>query len=316
MNNLMKTFMGILCLTTASTTVVAQPEITIARFAGGRQAAVSYTFDDGLQEHYTKVFPYLKERGLKATFCIIGSKVGRNQKGTPCMTWKELKTMAEDGQEITNHGWEHRAVIHLTGESLRSEVQHNDTAIYQHTGIFPRTYFYPGNRKTEEALSFCAKDRVGTRTQQVSIGSKRDILWLKHWVDNLIKQGKWGVGMTHGITTGYDAFPDPQVLWKHLDYVYGLQDNLWIATFHDVAAYCTERDSTKLIVKKEQKYISVITKSPLDKKLFNYPLTLRIKSETVFRASQDGKNLPLHRKDGITFLPVNPSGGEIKIYEK
>lgn len=314
MNLFIKTFMGTMGLLAALTTTQAQPEITIARFADGRQAAVSYTFDDGLLEHYTKVFPYLKEKGLKATFCIVGSKVGKNMKGTPCMTWKQLKTMAENGQEISNHGWGHKAVIHLTGEALRSEVQHNDTVIYQHIGVFPRTYFYPGNRKTEEALAFCAKNRVGTRTQQVSIGSKRNTIWLKRWIDSLLEQGKWGVGMTHGITIGYDAFPDEQVLWKHLDYVSGLQDKLWIATFHDVAAYTTERDSTRLVVKDNKKYISVTLKSPLDKAIFNYPLTLQVKSAAISKVLQDGKNRPMQRKDDITFLTVNPNGGEIRIY--
>lgn len=316
MKTQIKTFMGVVSFLGVFTTVDAQPAISIARYAGGRQAAVSYTFDDGLQEHYTKVFPYLKKKGLKATFCVVGSKMGKNMKGTPCMTWNELKTMAANGQEISNHGWGHKAVIHLTGESLRAEVQRNDTAIYTHTGVFPRTYFYPGNRKTPEALSFCAKDRVGTRTQQVSIGSKRDTTWLKHWVDKLIAQGQWGVGMTHGITTGYDAFPDQNVLWRHLDYVSGLQDKLWIATFHDVAAYTTERDSTKLNVKKTAKYISVEMKSPLDGSIFNYPLTLQVESASVTKAVQHGRNVPLRHKGEITLLTVNPNGGEIKIYER
>ena len=104
-----------------------QPDIHVARWLGDRQAAISYTFDDGLLEHYTMVFPRLKQLGLKASFCIIGSKVGRDQKGTPCMTWQQLREMAADGQEITSHGFRHQSVEKLTGEALRYEVQHNDT---------------------------------------------------------------------------------------------------------------------------------------------------------------------------------------------
>ena len=101
-----------------SVTVSAQTDIRVARYWGDRAAAVSYTFDDGLAEHYTKVYPQLKRRGLKATFAVIGNRVGDEWKGTPCMTWEQLKEMAADGQEVTNHGWSHSAVDRLTGRSL------------------------------------------------------------------------------------------------------------------------------------------------------------------------------------------------------
>lgn len=254
--------------------VIAQPKVDVARYLGDRKAAVSYTFDDGLLEHYTMVFPQLKARGIRGTFCIIGSKVGRDMKRTPCMSWAQLREMAVNGQEITSHGWSHTAVTKITGEALRREVQHNDTVIMDSVGVFPRTYFYPGNRKTPEALAFCSRDRVGTRTQQVSIGSKRDTAWLRNWVDGLIRKGSWGVGMTHGITRGYDAFRDPNILWYHLDYACSLRDSLWIATFHDVAAYIRERDDIKLKVKYGKNKITVKPKMTLDRRIFNVPLTL------------------------------------------
>lgn len=38
-------------------------------------------------------------------------------------------------------------------------------------------------------------------------------------VNTLIETNDWGVGMTHGLTYGYDAFRNPQRLWDHLDQV-------------------------------------------------------------------------------------------------
>ena len=91
-------------------------QVSITPYYGGRQAALSLTFDDGLEDQYTLAFPELKRRGLKATFAIIGSKVGgimRSKQdridgtnGTPVMTWEQLREMAADGQEIASHGWE------------------------------------------------------------------------------------------------------------------------------------------------------------------------------------------------------------------
>ena len=290
-----------------------QPDIHVAHYYGDRQAAISYTFDDGLQEHYTIVFPKLRELGLQGTFCIIGSKVGRDHKGTPCVTWAQLREMAEAGHEITNHGYKHLSVDKLTDpEALRYEVQHNDTLIYENTGVFPRTYFYPGNRKTPEALAFTQKDRVGTRTFQVSFGSKRDSLWMARWLSQLLEKGEGGVTMTHGITMGYDCFPNPQVFWNHLEQVSKMQDRIWVETFHDVAAYIAERDTINLNVKQTKDAITIIPSMPLDAKIFCQPLTLVVDGNAI-EATQDKKSLPLTKRGEQTLFDINPNGGKITI---
>ena len=296
------------------TAAAAQPAVHVAAFYGNRQCAVSYTFDDGLQEHYTLVRPHLNNLGLKATFCVIGSKVGGDQKGTPCMTWQQLGEMAAEGHEITSHGYRHQSMERLSGEALRYEVQHNDTLIYNKVGVFPRTYFFPGNRKTPEGLAFASRDRVGCRTAQVSLGSKRDSLWLAGWVQRLLKRGEWGVTMTHGITTGYDCFPDPQVLWHHLEQVAAMQDRIWVATFHDVAAYVAERDSITLDIRTRKNDLIVTPRLPLDSRLFCHPLTLVVDAVAT-EVRQDKKKLPFTIKEGRTLVDFNPHGGKIELLQ-
>ena len=220
--------------------------------------------------------------------------------------------MHADGQEITSHGWAHHAVIKLSGEELRYEVQHNDTVIFKNTGIFPRTYFYPGNRKSDEGVAFCSKDRVGTRTFQGSFGSKRDSVWVQKWLERTLKKGTWEVTMTHGITIGYDAFKDPQLLWDCLEQVSGMQDRIWVATLHDVLAYTAERDTITLDIQEGKGTLTVTPKNPLDKKLFFHPLTLVVSGEAV-EAKQGKKQLPLTRKGDQTLLDIDPNGGKIQI---
>lgn len=309
----MKQLLIIIFWSVCATVTAAQTDIHVARYMDDKVAAVSYTFDDGLQQQYTLLFPQLKKRNIKASFCVIGSKVGRDMKGNPCVTWQQLREMAHDGQEITSHGWAHRGVGGLSAEELRYEVQHNDTVIYNKVGVFPRTYFYPGNRKTDAATAFCSKDRVGTRTYQLSIGSKRDTLWLRHWIEDLMEEGGWGVGMTHGITRGYDAFKDPRVLWSHLDYVCTLRDKLWIATFHDVAAYCKERDNITLKIENHDKETTVTPTMKLDSKIFNHPLTLVVMADTPITAKQDGKLLDVKIKGDKAIMDFNPNGGKVII---
>ncbi|MDD4534000.1 MAG: polysaccharide deacetylase family protein, partial [Prevotella sp.] len=108
--------------------------VEVAPFLDNKQAALSITFDDGLLEHYIVAYPLLRDLGLHATFGLIGSRVGGvsngKYKNIPCMTWVQAKEMAEHGQEITNHGYAHKNLSLLNLDSMRSEVQRNDTLIY------------------------------------------------------------------------------------------------------------------------------------------------------------------------------------------
>lgn len=301
--------------------VYGQMQITIAPFYQDRLAAVSYTFDDGLQDQFTLARSELNRRGIRSTFAVIGSKVGgimrssqdrqNGTDGTPCMTWDMLRQLCSEGHEVSSHGWEHRNVTKLSPEALRYEVQHNDTVIFEQTGHFPRTYFYPGNAKNDEAVAFCCQDRVGTRTRQVSIGSKRSIRWLNQWIDSLLAKGEWGVGMTHGIAEGYDHFTDPQVLWQHLDYVCTLQDRLWIAPFCEVAAYGRERENVQLDIRESDDGITVTPICTLDSTIFSHPLTLRLKGYHAMRAKQGGKELKIYGDKDCQLVDFNPHGGSI-----
>ena len=301
-------------------------QVSVARYFGDREAAVSYTFDDGLQDQFTLAYPELKKRGLRATFAIIGSKGGgtihssqdraMGISGSPAMTWDMLRQLATDGHEVSSHGWEHKKVQRLTPEQLRYEVQHNDSIIFQQTGQFPRTYFFPGNSRDSATLAYCMRDRVGCRTFQIAIGAKRDSVWLSHWVEGLIAQKAWGVGMTHGIAMGYDHFPDPKVLWSHFDYIAAMQDCVWVAPFFEVAAYVKERDNVQLTVNTTEQGITVDIHNPLDPRIFTQPLTLLVDCPAV-AAQQDGQQLEIVLKGRNTVINgVSPFGGKVLIYKE
>lgn len=325
----MRTIAVLLLLLTAVNSHAQMPPVSIATYHGGCRAALSMTFDDGLLDQYTLAFPQLRQRGLKATFAIIGSKVGgimRSKQdrldgvdGTPCMTWAMLRELAADGHEIASHGWEHRSVTRLSPEALRHEVEANDSAIAANipaaTGkgsLRPRSYFFPGNNKTPEAIAFVEQGRVGSRTFQTSVGSKRSSMFLRQYADDLIANGKWGITMTHGISRGYDHFQDPQVFWDFLDYVCTKQQQLWIATFSDVAAYVKEREHTTLHVKQTARGLTVTPTTRLDKAIYCYPLTLSINAP-VASATQDGRQLTVIHKGDSTLIDFNPHGGKIVI---
>ena len=290
--------------------------VSVAKYRHDKVCAISYTFDDGLAEHYTLAAPQLEQRGFRGTFFINGSKVNKDErhiKDTTRVTWPQLKEMAEKGHEISNHGWAHRNFAKFPFEVLKEDILKNDSAIYAHVGVMPRTYAYPNNTKQGEAMAFVARNRVGTRLKQRSVGSKRTARDLEKWMETLIKTGDWGVGMTHGLTYGYDAFGNPQRLWEHWEQVKANEDKIWVGTFHEVVSYLKEREAIRLTVTEKKNKLHVVPELPLDKELFTEPLTKVVEGGTMKKVSarQGKKKLSVQLRSDKAFFDFDPFGGEI-----
>ena len=290
--------------------------VSVAKYRHDKVCAISYTFDDGLAEHYTLAAPQLEQRGFRGTFFINGSIVNKDErhiKDTTRVTWPQLKEMAEKGHEISNHGWAHRNFAKFPFEVLKEDILKNDSAIYAHVGVMPRTYAYPNNTKQGEAMAFVARNRVGTRLKQRSVGSKRTARDLEKWMETLIKTGDWGVGMTHGLTYGYDAFGNPQRLWEHWEQVKANEDKIWVGTFHEVVSYLKEREAIRLTVTEKKNKLHVVPELPLDKELFTEPLTMVVEGGTMKKVSarQGKKKLSVQLRSDKAFFDFDPFGGEI-----
>lgn len=290
--------------------------VSVAKYRHDKVCAISYTFDDGLAEHYTLAAPQLEQRGFRGTFFINGSKVNKDErhiKDTTRVTWPQLKEMAEKGHEISNHGWAHRNFAKFPFEVLKEDILKNDSAIYAHVGVMPRTYAYPNNTKQGKAMAFVARNRVGTRLKQRSVGSKRTARDLEKWMETLIKTGDWGVGMTHGLTYGYDAFGNPQRLWEHWEQVKANEDKIWVGTFREVVSYLKERDAIRLTVTEKKNKLHVVPELPLDKELFTEPLTMVVEGGTMKKVSarQGKKKLSVQLRSDKAFFDFDPFGGEI-----
>ena len=290
--------------------------VSVAKYRHDKVCAISYTFDDGLAEHYTLAAPQLEQRGFRGTFFINGSKVNKDErhiKDTTRVAWPQLKEMAEKGHEISNHGWAHRNFAKFPFEVLKEDILKNDSAIYAHVGVMPRTYAYPNNTKQGEAMAFVARNRVGTRLKQRSVGSKRTARDLEKWMEILIKTGDWGVGMTHGLTYGYDAFGNPQRLWEHWEQVKANEDKIWVGTFHEVVSYLKEREAIRLTVTEKKNKLHVVPELPLDKELFTEPLTMVVEGGTMKKVSarQGKKKLSVQLRSDKAFFDFDPFGGEI-----
>ncbi|MDA2926396.1 family 78 glycoside hydrolase catalytic domain, partial [Acidobacteria bacterium AH-259-G07] len=108
---------------------------------------VVLTFDDGNQSDLTTVTPILKRYGFGATFFVTGglSRVRR-------LTWKDIKTLHEDGFEIGNHTGTHPNLILLSKEQIVAELEQIERACEEYGIPAPTTFAYPGSHTSPDVL--------------------------------------------------------------------------------------------------------------------------------------------------------------------
>jgi len=294
--------------------------VYIAKYKLDKKCAISYTFDDGLSEHYSLVFPAFEKLGFKATFWINGKTINEGEKGLqtekPRTSWSELNVLSDNGHEVSNHGWSHKSLPKISLDEAEFEILKNDSVIFEKIGVWPVTFCYPGNAKNPEIIKLASKNRVGTRTSQFSVGSKSTTENLKIRLDSLLLKEEWGVAMTHGITYGYDAFKNDSVFWNHLAEVKSMEDKIWVATFKDVSAYKAEYEKTVLKIKKKKNMWIVTPDCSLNESLFNYPLTMVIctKDNKKIKIKQNGKKINPNVFSDKLMFEFNPHFKDIKIY--
>lgn len=88
---------------------------------------LALTFDDGPSAAYTeRLLDGLKERGIKATFFLIGDNAQNNP--------ELVKRIYEDGHVIGNHTYHHVDITKLSDKEAARELEETDRVIYGITG--------------------------------------------------------------------------------------------------------------------------------------------------------------------------------------
>ena len=96
---------------------------------------IAITFDDGPRKSTTeKLLDGLKERGVKATFFLVGNKVEDNQ--------ELVARMYEEGHLIGNHTYSHIQLNSVSADEAYNEIVKTNEAIQKATGE-PVKYIRP-----------------------------------------------------------------------------------------------------------------------------------------------------------------------------
>lgn len=296
---------------------ICPEDISIAKYKDGKECAVSFTFDDGMKEHYTIVAPELEKRGFRGTFWLCCAWINDDpQVDTTHITWAEAKDMAERGHEMSNHSWSHPNLTVLSDEEALAEIVRNDDAIEEHIGMRPVTFCFPYNAYNEERVAMAMNGRVGARLKEFWFGGQHSPdEYLHKQIEDALATNSWIAGMTHGINYGYDCYEtDPSGFTRFLDYVKALDDRIWVGTFREVAAYTKAAEDISLDVRQDGKCLVITPEISLDPELFSTPLTMEVSSGgKKIKAVQDGQTLEICDSEDKALVSFNPFGGEITL---
>ena len=128
---------------------------------------MALTFDDGPSSRYTpELLDGLKERGVKASFFLVGKNIEENS--------DLIRRMEAEGHLIGNHTYNHVQLDKISNASAREEILKTNNAIYEVTGRYPQ-YMRPPYGAWKKNMEICVEmlpvfwtiDTLDWKTQNV-----------------------------------------------------------------------------------------------------------------------------------------------------
>jgi peptidoglycan/xylan/chitin deacetylase (PgdA/CDA1 family) len=112
------------------------------------------TFDDGYIDHYTQVFPVLKEAGYVGTFFIITNFADENRYGY--LTWSQINEMAQNGMSMESHTKTHSDLRQRSYDFLVYEFLGSIESLQNHLNMPADMFAYPVGRYDDNTLAVIA----------------------------------------------------------------------------------------------------------------------------------------------------------------
>jgi peptidoglycan/xylan/chitin deacetylase (PgdA/CDA1 family) len=104
------------------------------------------TFDDGFRDFYTHAFPVLRKFGFTATMFVPTGLIHnerRSFKGRECMTWDEVRTLAESGIYFGSHTVSHSKLFDLDWPKIEEELSESKRHLEKELNCEIATFAYP-----------------------------------------------------------------------------------------------------------------------------------------------------------------------------
>jgi peptidoglycan/xylan/chitin deacetylase (PgdA/CDA1 family) len=272
---------------------LAVSDIRIADYYGDKQAAASFTFDDGIRDQVTMALPAAEKNGFHVTFFVVaGITKDTDEEAAKVpdgdwagVSWNQWKQIAARGHEIGNHSWSHSKLTGLDSTQLEHEINESYDTIAAKTGIAPFSFCYPYNSRNAAVDAFVFQRHYASRTSQTTYGGGQTAQDLNTILNSAISNKEWLVAMIHGIESGYGKFKSRTAIEGHFDYAKTQEDKVWIAPFGSVARYLKMRDSSSIqVISISDNSVSLKVQSPLPPAYYGQMLTIVIPVSNAVKA--------------------------------
>ncbi len=132
--------------------------VTVAQLAQALQLGqpvaprtLAISIDDGWADGYVHALPALQQVGYRATYCVIGRRIGARS----FLSGAQLRALMAAGMEVGDHTFDHIGLPALSGARQRYEIDAAASRIADVLGHSPVTFSYPAGEfdpAVEEAV--------------------------------------------------------------------------------------------------------------------------------------------------------------------
>lgn len=297
---------------------------SICKWQDDCTAAVSYTYDDDLQNQFDIIVPILDKYGFKGTFFTV-TDWATNRK-----QWDILRELAANGHEIGSHTVSHPTLT-TSDEMVKSKEK-----IEKEIGMPCLTIAYPYCNYPDNQ-SVLEKNYISGRTCSGQIipnnqedyfnfssficgteGSVKTLRDFKTQFGNAKDEKGWCVLLIHEVDEGDGYSPtSSEELDKSMEYLSNNGKTFWVATFRDVSLYIREAQYAKRSeISADDDSIVMKVTDRLDNNIYNYPLTVRRELPEGWAdvsVTQNGNEMKSWVSGGYMYYYAVPDGGNVII---
>lgn len=208
---------------------------TLNEYSG--QALITFSYDDGLINHYTNALPLHEEYNIPATFNVIASRIYDETFHDLYLDEKMIKEMHEKGFEIAAHGYYHWVPFtKLNISRVQEEFEKTEIILSDIIGSVD-TIAIPYSQYNDEIKELAREYYKGARVygERSNVLDDIDYYWLNSFavtnkttfdeiktiIDQGVKEKSWVIIMLHGVEYENDTLYEitPNLLEEVLMYV-------------------------------------------------------------------------------------------------
>jgi peptidoglycan/xylan/chitin deacetylase (PgdA/CDA1 family) len=265
------------------------------------------------------------------------------------VTWDEIRTFSKQGHEFASHTVTHPYLCALDEVNIHYELEKSREDILKELGQkYTFSAEVPYGSEDNRALKYASEvypslrnrmpenfveDLIRSDNKNPGSSGKEYVKWqrgaltetpldlMKSWIDTtVVHDNIWLVLVIHGVDgIGWEALPG-ELLDEYFHYIKSKDDDLWIATFGDVAKYIRERMNATFKSAVNGATITVNLTHSLDKSMYDLPLTLKTyvsskwKEVEVKQGSGSKAIITLQDAGGrYVEYQANPNAGNIEL---